>query len=1268
MFTKSFHNLTDTQVRAFQVYKPGIGWGTSWVKWISLRDRSLTYQFFPHFHPYVAQLTQRLNEWGIGALQDSDTWYEPQPNPSNGHLLPLTVLPNSTRAILSAAVTGTRPDGTNVSLSAGTPLALPDSATVTIPAGTPVAHPDGTTSTLATAASIGLPGTLPATLPTGIQWDIAGTPTVVPNDTQVAVILLPNPGSADWAVLTADGSPVRLPDAAAVVIRPGRPRPVLYEDFFSSAYSPDPSWVTQPYPVKNLDFTDNGAYSVYNWELFFHAPLLIAVHLSQNQKFQDAQNWFHYIFNPADNSPGPTPERFWKVLPFQTTDVRLIEQILVNLSTNQDPDLNRATVASIDDWRQHPFQPFAVARHRPTAYMLKTVMAYLDNLIAWGDSLFQQYTIETINEAAQLYVLAANILGPKPQPVPKKGSVKPLTYNDLRGKLDELDNTMADLEVDIPFDLAPLPTPGTNPAGSQILPSIGQNLYFCVPRNDKLLGYWDIVADRLFKIHNSLNLLGVFQRPPLYDPPIDPALLVRAAAAGLDVSAIVTGLNQPLPQVRFDFLVSKATELCQEVTSLGASILAAMEKQEGESLALLRAQHENTILQLSKMVKYAQCQDTTKARQGLEQSLTNTVQRYTYYQKLLGQTDQQIQNSVPQLADLDSGTLQTFNFSQADTSSEPSMPFDTVNVDIAQDSTSVSDGAITSLIKHEVDDLQKLSYAQIAHDIASGLSAVSAIVSPIPNFEAAAKPFGAGVGVHLGGLHLSQMVNALAAVSRGVADRLSYEAGKTSKLGSYERRQTEWLYQSNQAKGEINQIFKQLRGAQIREAIAQQEYQNHQTQMQQAQDIVDFLQGTDAPAGFTVKETTTGFYALMKREVKALYAKSFQLAFEVARKAERAMQHELGDPEVSYIQYNYLDGVEGLLAGEKLLFDLKAMEMAYHDLNQREYELTKHVSLRQTDPLALVQLRATGTCAVTLPEELFDLDGPGHYFRRIKSVAVTIPCVAGPYTSVNCTLTLQKSSIRISSDPGEQYARHDSDDPRFNDYYGTAQSIVTSTAQADTGLFEPTLRDDRYVPFERAGITSSQWQLTLPADVRQFDFDTITDVVLHVRYTAREGGDALRAAAVQNLQAKIAKAQTIGSVQLFSVRHEFPEPWAAFRSTTIDSTTNLTAGLTLTLLPQHYPFWAQGIVGSEPVKAVELFVEMLPAGNSTTVNVYDKGDKTGNSDTLNQNPDFGVLLTGNLVKIPLPAAVTDATHPPLSLFFDNNSVKDLWVAITWGAA
>jgi len=45
-------------------------------------------------------------------------------------------------------------------------------------------------------------------------------------------------------------------------------------------------------------------------------------------------------------------------------------------------------------------------------------------------------------------------------------------------------------------------------------------------------------------------------------------------------------------------------------------------------------------------------------------------------------------------------------------------------------------------------------------------------------------------------------------------------SGKTAKIGSYSRRELEWAFQSNLAAGEIAQIFKQLRAAQIREAIA----------------------------------------------------------------------------------------------------------------------------------------------------------------------------------------------------------------------------------------------------------------------------------------------------------------------------------------------------------------------------------------------------------------------------------------------------------------
>ncbi|HET8840716.1 MAG TPA: hypothetical protein VFN35_04575, partial [Ktedonobacteraceae bacterium] len=68
------------------------------------------------------------------------------------------------------------------------------------------------------------------------------------------------------------------------------------------------------------------------------------------------------------------------------------------------------------------------------------------------------------------------------------------------------------------------------------------------------------------------------------------------------------------------------------------------------------------------------------------------------------------------------------------------------------------------------------------------------------------------------------------------------------------------------------------------------------------------------------------------------------------------------------------------------------------------------------------------------------------------------------------------------------------------------------------------------------------------------------------------------------------------------------------------------------------------------------------------INLYDRKEQTDErkADALHDKPDFGDLLIGNLDKIALPAAITDQSHPPLTLYFDNNSMKDLWIALTWG--
>ncbi|WNZ27331.1 hypothetical protein HJG54_31075 [Leptolyngbya sp. NK1-12] len=99
-----------------------------------------------------------------------------------------------------------------------------------------------------------------------------------------------------------------------------------------------------------------------------------------------------------------------------------------------------------------------------------------------------------------------------------------------------------------------------------------------------------------------MNILGVARQLPLFEPPIDPALLVKATAAGIDISSALNDINAALPHYRFNVMVQKASELCAELKSLGAALLSALEKRDAEALALMRSSHEIEMLNLMRQI------------------------------------------------------------------------------------------------------------------------------------------------------------------------------------------------------------------------------------------------------------------------------------------------------------------------------------------------------------------------------------------------------------------------------------------------------------------------------------------------------------------------------------------------------------------------------------------------------------------------------------------------------------------------------------------
>jgi hypothetical protein len=651
----------------------------------------------------------------------------------------------------------------------------------------------------------------------------------------------------------------------------------------------------------------------------------------------------------------------------------------------------------------------------------------------------------------------------------------------------------------------------------------------------------------------------------------------------LDISSIVSGLNQPIGPIRCLALIQKASELCGEVKSLGGALLSALEKGDSEHVALARQRHEVQIQQMTQEVRYLQWQSAREATQSLLTARKSSLERLRYWQRQLGLPQDQ---NAPDTLALDRRELTEENFDEA-FSALVGQYDKTLTVQAlppirkagsnspAQQSGASGQGRLQLNFNEDSELNIKLPGAHDDRVAAMAADTIASVLSFIPDMGLDLHFWGLGGNMKVFGGSFLATAARFGSTVKNVTASDQESAGNTSaKTATYERRADDWVLQYNSAAHELMQNGRQILTSLIAEQIAHHEYLNTQQQIKNSEEVNQLLHD---------KFTNEELYLWMQGEISRLYYEYYRFAFDTARKAERTMKRELMRPEVDaqdFIKFNYWDGGrKGLLSGEALQLDVKRMEMAYHENNKRELELTRHISLRQLDPIALLSLKTSGTCQFTVPEWLFDRDCPGHYMRRIKSVAVSIPSVVGPYTSVNCTVSLLKSSIRKSPIMKDgDYLRQGTEDDRFIDYAGAIQSMVTSAGNNDSGLFETNLRDERFLPFEQAGAEST-WKLDLPANHRGFDYTTISDVILHLRYTARQGVDQTKVKTfLDNLLQDVTQSKL---ALLFSLRHDFPTEWSAF--------INGGAGtpFTATIRKDFFPFFTQGT--NVQISSIELF-------------------------------------------------------------------------------
>ncbi|KVK96224.1 neuraminidase-like domain-containing protein [Burkholderia ubonensis] len=975
---------------------------------------------------------------------------------------------------------------------------------------------------------------------------------------------------------------------------------------------------------RQVDF--EGPFGQYYWELFFHAPLLVAKMLHDNQRFAEAETWLQYIFNPTLPPSPLTEARFvtlrpkdvsaseakdyyeilttppnqlidadGNVLPaaLQVTPAMLasllsvapprameIKNLLVNqylpkplltearfvtlrpndvsaadakeyyeilttppnqlidtdgnvlpaalkvtpamLATLLSVPLTRAveikdllvnqylakptghywqfqpfrnhTLESLHDqltncaeiaaYNDTPFDPDAIARLRIGAYEKAVVIAYIKNLLAWGDAEFSQYTWETITTARMLYSYASDLLGPRPIDVDSCSQAAPTTFNIILAQYGNNPEDIPQFLIEIENAVPPMAV------GGPLLSQVGKPFndlggVFVAPENDRLIALWDLVADRVGKIRNCLNIDGQRQPLPLFEPAIDPTSLIRAAASGNNLLAVTDQLQPKLPYYRFATVIQRALDTTELTRAFGTALLAALQAHDAEALAAMMQTNAVGITQMTTLVKRKAVEDLNDQIEALQQGLANATYRKNHYNSLIS----------------------------------------------------------AGLNAAETAALTLMSAALVAHLASIAFNGLSIAGYLAPNI----------FGLADGGMEFGNAIYAGAQIAGTEAEILSQSAGISTTVADYQRRTQDWQLQAALADFDIAQISSDVAATAARLSGAQHDLAVTLQQIKDDQQELTFLK---------TKFTNEDLYSWTTGRLGTLYFQAYRIAQELALQAQTAYQYEL-DRDDQFITFAYWDNLRrGLLAGEGLALALTQLQKAYADNNVRRLEIEKTVSLRQTCPMAFIGFRwgfTQGASASTrgqldfvLSEALFDFDFPSHYCRKIKSISISIPCLVGPYQDLHATLTQNFDATALSPDiAAVQYlAKRTSagmGDPApppagsVRQNWVTGQQIAISQGLDDAGLFVLDFNDERYLPFEGTGAVSS-WSFSLPPDTNLIDFDSISDVIVKIRYTARDGGAAF---GQQVKQFYIQQAANIPRLlnATFGLAHSFPAQW-----------------------------------------------------------------------------------------------------------------------------
>ena len=820
----------------------------------------------------------------------------------------------------------------------------------------------------------------------------------------------------------------------------------LGQTIFRYNYWPNKASVDGPYPAPMVDFVWGGANAIYNWELFFYVPMLIAEKMIAEQSYEEALLWLQLVFDPRENYSNyertkhfihklPKGARYWKFLPFfanKDADKSVLQ--MLGLPTNQDKLPDRSALQSlVDKWKNDPFNPHLIARYRNVAYQKYVIMKYLDTLIGWGDQEFSKDTTESVNLAIQFYILAAELLGPKNPEAPEPNVDSPLSASALLSNTDALGNAFIEYEncALIGKSKAKSLSIRAMDARTRRTGNIVESMfYFSVPRNETLFAYWDTIADRLYKIRNSLNIQGVKRTLALFAPPIDPGMLVKARAMGISIDSILNSANEKLSIYRFRVIVKLAVDMAKDACQMGRDLLAILEKQDAEQLQVFKAKCDKAVVAESKAVQEMEVKSLEAEKVRLEEKKaakqnTSKMQKAMHlvsaaekkYQKLMEKVAK-IQETVEKVRNIASATFKIPDFKYG--------------------------------------------------------SVVNAFGGPRFDIES------------LGGTKLAEnLVSAAESYAARFAQR-QLDAAKTKLQAELERRKKEWLLEDEVADAEVVEVEKQEIVNEIKTQQVEKKHKNIENEILRSEQVYEVL---------SEKFTNNELYVWLEKELGKTFKKNVNLLIEVAKMAERAYHFEIEgkkEPDYNFIKPSYWDGFrKGLLAPERILLDLRQMEKAYLENDEHELKITRPIllvsdlsSVQEYTGLLSLKINSQDSsvldCNFTIKKEFFRDDFNTLSNKRIKDVKLQVVSNndSDKYNCLNAEVSLTSEQ-------------------------GYLNSWATSMAMSDAGKFEFKFVDDKYSPFEGMSLEEdTQWNFRL-SGLGSIVNKTDVKVIVFISYAAR---------------------------------------------------------------------------------------------------------------------------------------------------------------------